>query len=39
MKTDDKGAETPEVMLDIQPLPKKEGKAKPEPEEISTDGQ
>jgi ATP-dependent Clp protease ATP-binding subunit ClpA len=28
-----------EVLLDIQPLPKKEGKQKPEPEEISTDGQ
>ena len=28
-----------EVVLDIQPLPKKEGKAKPEPEEISSDGQ
>ena len=26
-----------EVLLDIQPLPKKEGKAKPEPEEISSD--
>ena len=26
-----------EVLLDIQPLPKKEGKAKPEPEEISND--
>ena len=36
LKTDDKGAR-PEVQLDIQPLPKKEGKAKPEPEEISTD--
>jgi ATP-dependent Clp protease ATP-binding subunit ClpA len=31
--------EKDEVLLDIQPLPKKEGKAKPEPEEISTDGQ
>jgi ATP-dependent Clp protease ATP-binding subunit ClpA len=39
VKTDDKGTETPDVKLDIQPLPKKEGKAKPEPEEISTDGQ
>ncbi|MFM1906711.1 MAG: hypothetical protein RLZZ591_388 [Pseudomonadota bacterium] len=29
-KTDDKGVETTEVVLDIQPLPKKEGKAKPE---------
>jgi ATP-dependent Clp protease ATP-binding subunit ClpA len=28
-----------EVLLDIQPLPKKEGKARPEPEEISSDGQ
>jgi ATP-dependent Clp protease ATP-binding subunit ClpA len=27
-----------EVVLDIQPLPKKEGRSKPEPEEISTDG-
>jgi len=25
------------VLLDIQPLPKKEGKAKPEPEEISSE--
>jgi len=39
LKTDDKGVETADVALDIQPLPKKEGKAKPEPEEISTDGQ
>jgi ATP-dependent Clp protease ATP-binding subunit ClpA len=31
--------EKDEVLLDIQPLPKKEGRAKPEPEEISTDGQ
>jgi len=31
--------EKEEVILDIQPLPKKEGKSKPEPEEISTDGQ
>jgi ATP-dependent Clp protease ATP-binding subunit ClpA len=38
-KTDDKGVVTSEVMLDIQPLPKKEGRAKPEPEEISTDNQ
>jgi ATP-dependent Clp protease ATP-binding subunit ClpA len=37
LKTDDKGVETSEVMLDIQPLPKKEGRgAKPEPEEISS---
>ena len=39
LKTDEKGVETPDVQLDIQPLPKKEGKAKPEPEEISSDGQ
>jgi ATP-dependent Clp protease ATP-binding subunit ClpA len=39
VKTDEKGVETAEVKLDIQPLPRKEGKAKPEPEEISTDGQ
>jgi ATP-dependent Clp protease ATP-binding subunit ClpA len=39
VKTDEKGHETPDVKLDIQPLPKKEGKSKPEPEEISTDGQ
>jgi len=31
--------EKDEVLLDIQPLPKREGKSKPEPEEISTDGQ
>jgi ATP-dependent Clp protease ATP-binding subunit ClpA len=37
VKTDEKGVETSEVLLDIQPLPKKEGKSKPEPEEISTD--
>ncbi|HEX9720459.1 MAG TPA: ATP-dependent Clp protease ATP-binding subunit ClpA, partial [Ramlibacter sp.] len=37
LKTDEKGVETSEVMLDIQPLPRKEGKAKPEPEEVSTD--
>jgi ATP-dependent Clp protease ATP-binding subunit ClpA len=30
VSTDDKGVETGEVQLDIQPLPKKEGKAKPE---------
>ena len=29
-KTDEAGKETQEVDLDIQPLPKKEGKAKPE---------
>ncbi|WP_395685102.1 ATP-dependent Clp protease ATP-binding subunit ClpA [Caenimonas koreensis] len=34
--TDEKGAETSEVKLDILPLPKKEGKAKPEPEEVSS---
>ena len=28
-KKDEKGVETPEIKLDIQPLPKKEGKAKP----------
>jgi ATP-dependent Clp protease ATP-binding subunit ClpA len=39
VKTDDKGVETGEVQLDIQPLSKKEGRAKPEPEEISSDGQ
>jgi len=27
-----------EVLLDIQPLPKKEGRAKPEPEEVSSSG-
>src|SRR5215204_2752643 len=37
VKTDEKGVETAEVLLDIQPLPKKEGKAKPEPEEIAND--
>ena len=30
MKKDEAGKETQEVLLDIQPLPKKEGKAKPE---------
>jgi ATP-dependent Clp protease ATP-binding subunit ClpA len=30
--------EKEEVLLDIQPLPKKEGKAKPEPEEVSEGG-
>jgi ATP-dependent Clp protease ATP-binding subunit ClpA len=35
--TDDKGVETGEVALDIQPLPKKEGKAKPEPEQATAD--
>ncbi|RYF35658.1 MAG: ATP-dependent Clp protease ATP-binding subunit ClpA, partial [Comamonadaceae bacterium] len=39
LKTDDKGVETPDVQLDIQPLPKKEGRAKPEPEEISSSDQ
>jgi len=33
--TDDKGVETGEVALDIQPLPKKEGKAKPEAQEAA----
>ena len=33
VKTDDKGVETSEVMLDIQPLPKKERSAKSEPAE------
>ena len=37
LKTDDKGVETSEVLLDIQPLPKREGKARPEPEEISSE--
>ena len=37
LKTDDKGVETSEVLLDIQPLPKREGRAKPEPEEISSE--
>ena len=40
MKKDDKGVETPEVLLDIQPLPKKERSAKSEPaepEEATTD--
>jgi ATP-dependent Clp protease ATP-binding subunit ClpA len=35
ISTDDKGVESGEVVLDIQPLPKKEGKAKPEPEEAT----
>jgi ATP-dependent Clp protease ATP-binding subunit ClpA len=38
-KTDEKGNPAPDVLLDIQPLPKKEGRARPEPEEISTDNQ
>jgi ATP-dependent Clp protease ATP-binding subunit ClpA len=33
--TDDKGVESGEVVLDIQPLPKKEGKAKPEAQEAA----
>ena len=33
----DKGVETGEVKLDIQPLPKKEGKAKPEPQAATAD--
>ena len=32
---DDKGVETHDVQLDIQPLAKKEGKAKPEAEEAT----
>jgi len=36
MTTDEKGVETGEVSLDIQPLPKKEGKAKPEAEAAET---
>ena len=32
---DDKDESKTEVLLDIQPLPKKEGKAKPEPQEVS----
>ncbi|MDO9358619.1 MAG: AAA family ATPase, partial [Polaromonas sp.] len=34
--TDEKGVETGEVELDITPLPKKEGKAKPEAEQAET---
>jgi ATP-dependent Clp protease ATP-binding subunit ClpA len=34
---DEKGVETGEVKLDIQPLPKKEGKAKPEPQAATAD--
>jgi ATP-dependent Clp protease ATP-binding subunit ClpA len=37
LKKDEKGVEQAEVLLDIQPLPKKEGKAKPEPEEVSSE--
>jgi len=37
LKTDEKGVEQSEVTLDIQPLPKKEGRAKPEPEEATSD--
>jgi ATP-dependent Clp protease ATP-binding subunit ClpA len=33
VKTDDKGVETSEVLLDIQPLAKKERSAKSEPAE------
>ena len=33
VKTDDKGVETSEVLLDIQPVPKKERGAKSEPAE------
>jgi ATP-dependent Clp protease ATP-binding subunit ClpA len=35
LKKDDKGVETSEVQLDIQPLPKKEGRAKPAAEEAA----
>ena len=35
LSKDDKGVETGEVQLDIQPLPKKEGRAKPEAEEAT----
>ncbi|HQR97081.1 AAA family ATPase [Polaromonas sp.] len=35
--TDEKGVENGEVVLDIQPLPKKEGRAKPEAEEATAD--
>ena len=34
---DEKGVETGEVKLDIHPLPKKEGKAKPEPQAATAD--
>ena len=33
--SDEKGAETSEVLLEILPLAKKEGRAKPEPEEAT----
>ena len=36
ISTDDKGVENGEVVLDIQPLPKKEGKTKSEPESAET---
>ena len=36
ISTDEKGVENGEVLLDIQPLPKKEGKTKPEPESAET---
>ena len=36
ISTDEKGIENGEVLLDIQPLPKKEGKTKPEPESAET---
>jgi ATP-dependent Clp protease ATP-binding subunit ClpA len=35
VKKDDKGLETTDVKLDIQPLPKKEGRAKPAAEEAA----
>jgi ATP-dependent Clp protease ATP-binding subunit ClpA len=34
--TNEKGVEDGEVLLDIQPLPKKEGKVKPEAESAET---
>jgi ATP-dependent Clp protease ATP-binding subunit ClpA len=37
LKKDDKGVETSEVKLDIQPLPKKEGKSKPKAEAEAAD--
>ena len=37
IKRDDKGVETPEVKLDILPLPKKEGKSKPAAEPAAAD--
>jgi ATP-dependent Clp protease ATP-binding subunit ClpA len=37
VKTDDKGVESSEVKLDIQPLPKKEGRSKPTEEPAAAD--